>query len=129
MLLLDIDHFKRVNDQHGHDAGDRVLQSLASVLVNQMRASDFVFRYGGEEFLVVLGEVDVARAESIAEMLRQRVASADILLAANQSIKITVSIGVAAFDGHPDYQRLVERADKALYDAKHGGRNRCVLAA
>lgn len=129
MLMLDIDHFKQVNDQFGHDGGDRVLQSLASVLGNQMRASDFVFRYGGDEFLVVLGEVDAERAESIAESLRQRVANADILLAANPSVKVTLSIGVAAFDGHPDYLRLVERADKALYSAKHDGRNRCVVAA
>lgn len=115
VLMLDIDHFKQVNDQFGHDGGDRVLQSLASVLGNQMRASDFVFRYGGEEFLVVQGEVDVGQAE--------------ILLAANPSVKVTLSIGVAAFDGHPDYLRLVERADKALYSAKHDGRNRCVVAA
>ena len=128
VLMLDIDHFKQVNDQYGHDAGDRVLQSIASLLINQMRASDFVFRYGGEEFLVVLGEVDVSQAERVATLLRQRVEQTEVLLAANQSVKVTLSIGVAAFDGHPDYLRLVERADKALYAAKHGGRNQCVVS-
>lgn len=129
VLMLDVDHFKRVNDQHGHDAGDRALQTIAGLLINHMRASDFVFRYGGEEFLILLAEVDLGQAEAVANVLRERVAESAVLLAANQTIKVTVSIGVADFDGHPDYLRLVDRADKALFEAKRAGRNCCVLAA
>jgi diguanylate cyclase len=128
VLMLDIDFFKRVNDQYGHDAGDRVLQSVSGLLINQVRASDFVFRYGGEEFLIVLAEVDQEQAEAVAEKIRSRVEAAETLMSDDRSIKVTLSIGIAAFDGHPDYQRLVERADKALYEAKHAGRNRCVMS-
>lgn len=128
VLMLDIDFFKRVNDQFGHDAGDRVLQSISGILINQVRASDFVFRYGGEEFMVVLAEVDQAQAEVVAEKIRSRVELAETLLSNNQKVNVTLSIGVAAFDGHPDYQRIVERADKALFAAKAAGRNRWVTA-
>ncbi len=128
MLMLDIDFFKLVNDQHGHDAGDRVLQHVAALLINQVRVSDFVFRYGGEEFLIVLAEVDQAQAEAVAEKIRSRVAADDIPLSDGRTLRVTLSIGIALFDGHPDYQRMVERADKALYAAKHAGRNRWVLA-
>ena len=128
VLMLDIDFFKRVNDQYGHDAGDRVLQNVAAQLLNQVRASDFVFRYGGEEFLVVLAEVDEAQATVVAEKIRSRVEATETLLSDARSVKVTLSVGIASFDGHPDYQHTVDRADKALYDAKHAGRNRWVLA-
>ena len=128
VLMLDIDFFKRVNDQHGHDAGDRVLQGIAGLLLNQVRVSDFVFRYGGEEFLIVLAEVDELRAHEVAEKIRRRVEVTEIPLADSKMVKVTLSIGIAEFDGHPDYQRLIDRADKALYAAKSSGRNQCVLA-
>ncbi|MBL8451340.1 MAG: GGDEF domain-containing protein [Zoogloea sp.] len=128
VLMLDIDHFKRVNDEHGHDAGDRVLQQVAGQIMNQVRGGDFVFRYGGEEFLVVLAAIDGERAQAVAEKIRHRVAEMEIPLAAGQALQVTISIGVAANDGHPDYQRLIERADKALYRAKETGRNRITLA-
>ncbi|MDD2884093.1 MAG: GGDEF domain-containing protein [Dechloromonas sp.] len=128
ILMVDIDHFKQVNDQYGHDAGDRVLQHVAGLLVNQVRASDFVFRYGGEEFLIVLAELDVEQATHVAEKIRRRLESARIAIAGEQQISVTLSLGVAAFDGHPDYQKLVDRADKALYVAKNGGRNRWVTS-
>ena len=128
VLMLDVDFFKRVNDQHGHDAGDRVLQGMAGLLVNQVRVSDFVFRYGGEEFLIILAEVDAFRAQELAEKIRRRVETAEILLADTKVINVTVSIGIAEFDGHPDYQRIIDRADKALFAAKNEGRNRWVLA-
>lgn len=127
-LMLDVDFFKRVNDQHGHEAGDRVLQQIAGLIINKVRAGDFAFRFGGEEFLMLLTEIDTQQAQMVAEKIRQRVESAEILLANDTSIRVTLSIGIAMTDGHPDYQRLIERADKALYVAKNTGRNRCVLA-
>ena len=128
VLMLDIDFFKLVNDQHGHDAGDRVLQNIAGLMLNQVRVSDFVFRYGGEEFLIVLAEVDADQAKVVAEKIRARVQAAEILLSEDRTIRVTLSIGIAAFDGHPDYQRTVDRADKALYTAKHAGRNQWAVA-
>ena len=128
VLMLDIDYFKRVNDEYGHDSGDRVLQAVAGLLLNQVRASDFVFRYGGEEFLIVLAKVDQAQAQDIAEKIRHCVESTEIPISNNRGIKVTLSIGLAGSDGHPDYQRILERADKALYAAKHAGRNRCMIA-
>lgn len=128
VLMLDIDHFKRVNDEHGHDAGDRVLQQVAGQIMSHVRGGDFVFRYGGEEFLAVLAAIDEERAQAVAEKVRRRIAELDIPLSGERSIRVTVSIGVAANDGHPDYQRIIERADKALYSAKESGRNRVATA-
>ena len=128
VLMLDIDHFKRVNDTHGHEAGDRVLQHVASQIVNLVRSGDFVFRYGGEEFLAVVAAVDQERALAVAEKIRQQIEAAAIPLSGGQSVRVTTSIGIAEDNGHPDYQRLIERADKALYAAKESGRNRVVVA-
>ncbi|MCA6216794.1 GGDEF domain-containing protein [Ideonella sp. B7] len=128
LLLLDVDHFKAINDGHGHAAGDLVLQHLAHVLMANVRSGDSVFRYGGEEFLIVMVELNDQQALQVAEKVRQAVTAEPLRLADGQHLPITVSIGVATYDGHPDYQFLLERADRALYQAKHGGRNRCVLA-
>ncbi|WP_225433310.1 diguanylate cyclase [Thauera sedimentorum] len=128
LLLVDVDHFKHINDRHGHEAGDRVLQQMASLLLNTVRSGDFVFRYGGEEFLVLLVEVDQQHAKRVAEKIRSRVEKEHFLLPNGQQLQVTTSIGLALHDGHPDYQRLVNRADDALYRAKHDGRNRCVVA-
>lgn len=128
VLMLDIDFFKKVNDQHGHDAGDRVLQTVAGLLIEHVRASDFVFRYGGEEFLIVLAEADATQARVVAEKIRRSVEAATIPLSNHVEINVTLSIGMAVSDGHPDYQRMLDRADKALYTAKNTGRNRCVVA-
>lgn len=128
VLMLDIDFFKRVNDEFGHDGGDRVLQFTAGLLLNQVRASDFVFRYGGEEFLIVLAEASSEQAQVLAEKIRARVARAEVPLSDGKSLQVTLSIGIAEFDGHPDYQRLIDRADKALFAAKNAGRNTCRLA-
>lgn len=127
LLLIDVDHFKEINDRHGHDAGDRVLQHLGNVLVNAVRSGDFVFRYGGEEFLVIAVELSPAQALQVAEKIRHAVEQETFLLSNAQTLKASISVGVAAHDGHPDYQRLIERADQALYRAKQAGRNRCVL--
>ncbi|ENO86353.1 diguanylate cyclase [Thauera linaloolentis] len=125
LLLIDVDHFKHINDEYGHQAGDRVLQQVAMILQNSVRAGDFVFRYGGEEFLVVLVEMSHAHAMRVAEKIRTRIADERLLISNGGQLDITVSIGVAMHDGHPDYQRLVNRADNAMYRAKQGGRNRC----
>lgn len=129
VLMIDVDHFKRVNDAHGHEAGDRALQHVAALLFNRVRTCDFVFRYGGEEFLVVLTEIDVPRALDVAESIRARMSASPLGLADGSTLDLTVSIGVAVSDGHPDYERLIQRADRALYAAKDSGRNCCSVAA
>lgn len=128
VLMIDVDHFKRVNDGHGHEAGDRVLQALAALLLANSRVSDFFFRYGGEEFLGVINEVDAVQAMMLADKIRTRIEQAVIAISEEQSLSVTVSIGVAMHTGHPDYRHLINQADTALYEAKHGGRNRVVMA-
>lgn len=128
VLLVDADHFKQINDRHGHDAGDRVLTVLSEVLMAQVRAGDFVFRYGGEEFLVLLAEMDVTALVAKAEQLRKAVAAQPVGLPGGDSLAVTVSIGAALHDGHPDYERVIKAADEALYEAKRSGRDRVVTA-
>lgn len=128
MLLADIDHFKEINDRHGHLAGDRVLEHVASLLVAGLRESDIAVRWGGEEFLLVLRGCDQHEAERIAETLRQRIADAPIE-ADGQRIAVTLSVGVSEYDGAEPPDQTVDRADSALYEAKHGGRNRVEVAA
>ena len=129
VLAIDIDHFKTINDQYGHEAGDMVLQQLATLLVNGSRAGDYLFRLGGEEFLMVLVDVSPQQALRKAEKLRQIVSDETFRLPRQQTLQLTVSIGLASFDGHPDYQNLLRKADEALYQAKHKGRNQVVIAA
>lgn len=133
VLMIDIDHFKKLNDDHGHPAGDRALIALSEVFLSTLRSNDFVFRYGGDEFLAVLGQMDEVNAVAVAEKLRAAVENKDFAnkdFEANDqsSEKLTVSIGVAVHDGHPDYQRVIDRADEALLKAKTEGRNRVALA-
>jgi len=128
ILIVDVDHFKLINDEYGHSSGDIALRQIAQTLQARSRSSDFVFRYGGEEFLILLVNVDAEQALVVAEQLRQQIAENSVHLRDETRIKVTASFGVAQFDGHPDYEHLIERADKALYLAKNQGRNRCVLA-
>lgn len=128
LLLIDIDFFKRVNDTHGHEAGDMVLQQVATLLQNTMRSGDSVFRYGGEELLVLMVESTPELAMQVAEKIRARIAGNPFLIGNDQALSVTVSIGVSIFDGHPDYQYLIRRADEALYRAKNSGRNQVCLA-
>lgn len=128
VLLIDLDHFKAINDNHGHDTGDRALQQVAALLSQHTRSSDYLFRYGGEEFVVVLVRASAVQARVIAETLRKRIANHPLLLDNGQTLPLTASIGVAVFDGHPDYERLMARADAAMYQAKRGGRDQVVLA-
>lgn len=129
VLMVDVDHFKSVNDNGGHAAGDAVLRHVADVLLQCTRSSDFVFRYGGEEFAVALVETPLAKAMEVAERIRLRIAETPFALGRGiGDLRLTVSIGVAQFEGHPDYAVLLEAADQALYRAKRNGRNRCEVA-
>lgn len=128
LLLLDLDHFKNVNDIHGHAAGDTVLQQASTLLMSSVRNGDFVFRYGGEELLILLVEVTRESALRVAELIRDRFASTKFTLNQGVSIAVTASIGVAMYDGHPDHQHLIKRADAAMYQAKMNGRNRVELS-
>ncbi|EHR70278.1 diguanylate cyclase (GGDEF) domain-containing protein [Burkholderiales bacterium JOSHI_001] len=128
VLLLDIDHFKRINDTWGHPAGDAVLVSTAQLLLSTVRGMDVVGRLGGEEFVVLLPRADAAEALAAAERLRSALA-ATALAWKQQAIELTVSVGVAtATDADETPERLIERADAAMYVAKRSGRNRSVVA-
>jgi two-component system, cell cycle response regulator len=128
VMLLDIDHFKAVNDRYGHPAGDAVLRQLAARARRQVRSVDLVGRLGGEEFLVVMPETGSAEAAVVAERLRAAVADEPFVLpAGGKSLAITVSIGVAVTgDGQEGLEDLLKRADDALYAAKNAGRDRVV---
>lgn len=117
ILILDIDHFKYVNDSFGHNAGDKVLIELSNCIKSCIRSSDFVIRWGGEEFVILLPEASVEKAKEIAEKIRTSVADSD-----NGICKITVSVGVSEYTGG-DYHVVVSEADEALYFAKKNGRN------
>lgn len=120
LLLIDVDHFKRVNDRFGHRVGDAVLRRLAAVLVRVSRASDLVARFGGDEFVVLLPATDRRGAESLAERIRHAVASEDFL---ENGERVTVSIGVTVVQGE-EHAEPVALADLALYRAKRAGRDR-----
>ncbi|MBI4531432.1 MAG: diguanylate cyclase [Candidatus Latescibacteria bacterium] len=126
LMMLDIDHFKDINDTYGHQQGDVILRGLADILTEGSRRSDVLARYGGEEFMVVLPETTLSNARQLAERLRVRVASHPFRLPAGQLLTVTISIGVATFPRPEitDEEKLIEAADRALYRAKHGGRNR-----
>lgn len=123
IFMVDIDHFKEINDRYGHANGDRVLRSVAFELERSLRKTDYVARFGGEEFLVVLPETPLSRAVELGERLRQRVAGHRIALG-DDSVSLTVSIGVASFpEIDSDWHALLDAADMAMYQAKHDGRN------
>jgi diguanylate cyclase (GGDEF)-like protein len=128
LLMLDIDHFKRVNDTYGHQAGDTVLKGLGELLGRQTRAIDRVCRYGGEEITVILPEIDLEEAAKTAERLRATVEAQSFEInARTATLHITVSIGVTSFPAHADSaQTLVAAADAAMYAAKQKGRNQVV---
>jgi diguanylate cyclase (GGDEF)-like protein len=120
LLIMDVDHFKKFNDAHGHLAGDRVLEGVAEVMRETTREIDTTARYGGEEFVAVLPETGLEAAVEVAERIR-------VTLAARifEGRRVTLSIGAAEFPVHgDDAQRLIAAADAALYRAKDGGRNR-----
>jgi diguanylate cyclase (GGDEF)-like protein len=130
VAMADLDHFKRVNDRHGHLAGDALLRQVAQVLSGSLRGTDWIGRYGGEEFLLVLPETGLAGATAFAEKIRGRVEEMSVPVEDGPPIRATVSIGLAALDGERKLtaRDLIGEADRALYEAKNGGRNRvCCL--
>ncbi|CAG7856808.1 hypothetical protein MCAMS1_01439 [biofilm metagenome] len=127
ILFLDIDHFKAINDNHGHDCGDITLAAVAKNIKKSMRNSDVLFRYGGEEFVVLLSETDLEGANIVAERIRKAIAASTISYDMT-AVRVTASIGVTALHNDDTTDTMVKRADEAMYRAKHGGRNKIVTA-
>ena len=125
VAIIDIDFFKEINDKWGHMVGDRAIKHVADLLSDNIRSSDYLFRYGGEEFLLVLVETRAAEAFPLLERLRKKIGQLAFNVGGDTQIPITASIGFAAHTGHPDYNLLLRDADNALYAAKREGRN-CV---
>ena len=124
VILIDADHFKRVNDTHGHQCGDMLLREIALACQGTLRGTDVIARFGGEELIVLLPQTDLAGALTMAERIRQRVARLAIQWR-EQRVEVTVSLGVAALrTDTPTLDALIHEADVALYDAKRSGRNR-----
>jgi two-component system cell cycle response regulator len=131
VLAVDVDHFKSVNDSHGHDAGDRVLQELAARIRKNTRSLDLAFRTGGEEFVIVLPSTDRAVALKVAERLRRSVSAKPFNAGARAGpLPVTISVGIASLESPNDtLEELLKRADLALYRAKREGRNRVIADA
>ncbi len=131
LLMIDIDHFKHVNDTYGHQAGDAVLKQLSSLIKKSLRVTDYVFRYGGEEIAVILPETEIKNGEMIAEKLRKKIEENKFLLPDKREINVTVSIGVAEFNPLKNKNKtkdeIIKFADSALYRAKETGRNKVVV--
>lgn len=128
ILMADLDHFKQVNDTHGHDVGDEVLREVARRMRALLRTEDRPVRWGGEEFLVLLTNTDAEQAGVVAEKIRRAIAEAPIECN-GASIDITISLGVAEYRGEHDPLEIIRRADRALYQAKDEGRNRVCMDA
>jgi len=128
VLMLDLDHFKKINDTYGHDAGDAALKELGKVLQDDIRVGDIAARYGGEEFLVVFYSTDAETIKTRAESIRHEISRLQIKYGAQVVGPITASIGISVFPTHGRTpEELIESADKALYFAKANGRNQVVL--
>jgi diguanylate cyclase (GGDEF)-like protein len=123
-VMMDLDHFKNVNDSYGHLQGDQVLAALAKIILSAKRQEDVAARYGGEEFALILHETTAEGAKILADRIRASVEEATF----PGDLKLTISIGVAATDDEAQFTNLMEKADEALYEAKEGGRNRVVMA-
>ncbi len=126
VAIFDIDHFKRINDTFGHQAGDRVIKVIGRSIAKRLREVDFFCRYGGEEFVALMPETDSKTALSVLEKVRESIANASFNYK-DQPITITVSVGLTEFKSGDDLEAAFERADQALYSAKSSGRNRCQL--
>ena len=126
VALMDLDNFKSVNDVYGHSAGDKVLMTFAQHIAQRLRPYDRVFRYGGEEFLIILANTSLEQAHDIIERLRQELAKLPLEFGAGMPLHVTASFGVAQLDPDLSVEEGIERADKALYQAKADGRDRCV---
>ncbi|MDD2344464.1 MAG: GGDEF domain-containing protein, partial [Tolumonas sp.] len=130
IFMLDVDHFKKINDTYGHKVGDIVLQKLATVCQDTLRVVDIIGRVGGEEFAILLPETNEEEAIRVAERLREAIADAKVPLGNGLPLSVTVSIGIASLTSKDDnIDVLLNLADKALYAAKHAGRNRVSVTA
>ena len=129
LIMVDIDHFKQINDTHGHLIGDRVIRFLAQVLQQNTKGRDLPARYGGEEFIVMLNNTGLRGAEAVAESIRRAVADAKLVRSDNKQPlgQITVSLGVASYHPGEDPLETINRADQALYKSKQSGRNRVTV--
>lgn len=128
VLFIDLDNFKPVNDNHGHLAGSQVLREVGAIIRATVRDVDIVFRYGGDEFVVLLIEANAQRGVLTAERIRERVESASFEVSAGVSVQVTTSIGVAAFPEHArEKERLLALADESMYESKRSGKNNVVL--
>lgn len=128
VLLLDLDHFKRVNDEHGHAVGDAVLRTFCNEMQNHVRRIDVLVRRGGEEFLLILPNTSSDQAKATAERIRQTLATTPLDTGQGVSIRQTVSIGVATWNGTESDEELEQRADAAMYESKRNGRNHVSVA-
>jgi len=125
VCVADLDHFKELNDVYGHDAGDRALQYVAALFRSALRAQDMVARWGGEEFLIILPETDLDGAIVAMEKLRRRLCAQPVPVG-DTAVRVSVTIGVARFDGDCAIDTVIQRADRALYEGKDTGRDRVV---
>jgi diguanylate cyclase (GGDEF)-like protein len=128
LIMLDIDHFKKINDTYGHLCGDEILKSLASLVKSCLRSMDIVARYGGEEFAILLPETGGNEAIQTAERIRRAVEET-AFMGTEQGLNVTVSLGVATYPSRGIAERadIIAKADAALYEAKEGGRNRAIF--
>jgi diguanylate cyclase len=129
LLLVDLDHFSRIRGAMDEEAADLVLAQVADALGDSVRAGDFIFRVGDDRFAVLVVEIEDADVRALADEVRQRIEGLTLRGPSGVSTFTTASIGIASFDGHPDYQRLMERAEQALLEAKAQGRNQCRMVA
>ncbi|PPC89591.1 MAG: GGDEF domain-containing protein [Methylobacter sp.] len=127
IIFLDIDHFKRINDDYGHSCGDFALASVAGWIKDSLRDSDLIFRYGGEEFVILLSNTDFNGAKLLAERIRKTIEN-HTLAYGMDALKITASLGVSSLGEGDSAESIIERADTAMYEAKNSGRNRVVAA-
>ena len=124
LIMFDIDHFKKINDTFGHDVGDSVLKELSTLIQSQIRESDVLARWGGEEFMLLTPETSLESAYELAEKLRKKVEAYDFIKAGN----VNCSLGVAKLDKDESFDSICRRVDGALYEAKEGGRNQTIKA-
>lgn len=123
VIMIDIDHFKTVNDNYGHDAGDRVLTKFGEIISHNIRVSDFAFRFGGEEFLILVTECSAQKATHIVDKISKELKEQSFPINDDFDFHVTLSAGIAEFDGQPDYEHTIKKADKALYQSKENGRD------
>jgi diguanylate cyclase (GGDEF)-like protein len=127
-LMIDLDHFKDVNDQYGHLVGDQVLRHVSSLILSQVRINDMVVRYGGEEFVVIAPDSSLEEVTRLGERLLDRLRNHNVMLPGNDVLKVTASIGASELGASDNRSAFLRRADYALYEAKRGGRDRLGIA-